>query len=189
MKSKEKTYLFFETEVSGLPFRRGEKRRGLTSLLRVTWAVYNEHGHMIDVQDRLVFHAAQLKPQTVKVTGLTTRFLQMHGKEKVKVIDEFLEVLASASHVISYNLNFELGMLENEIGDFTVSLALRGTKRTCLMREAKVASVAGKVKRTHYLSLEELYFTKFGEECNLKRTPYSEVAIMARCFFQSGSKF
>ena len=55
---------------------------------------------------------------------------------------------------------------------------------TCLLKQAVTHEMRSNVKYKHYMSLSELYFSIFDKPCVLDRTPFSEVKVMANCYFE-----
>lgn len=180
-----KKFLFFETEIDGLPIKWPPKK-GLRKpqIIRLTWGIYDEEGKLIKAKDQLIHRKGGLLIQTQKITGISNHLLNLHGHDLSLSLTEFMEDLQQSNTLVSYNLNFEIGNLENELGKDFIAKALVKKDLHCLMKEALVVEINQSNRAQLYLSFSELYFSAFGSGLNRERTPYSEVNAMAQYFFR-----
>lgn len=182
-----KTILFFESEVDGLPIVGEVKDIRYPRIIKLTWALFNESGELLDQEDSLIHRTDGLLKQTVQITGITDRLLDLHGRERDEVLGRLFTVMQSADVIVTYRLNYEFGMLKNEVGSWEVRRASKYARKHCLFKSSKMSAQIQNGEKHHYMSLEELYTYLFQSNVDLQFTPYSEVFAMAKCYFEMKS--
>ena len=179
-------YLFFESEIDGFPLKMHSNHRKLRKphIIRLTWGLFNEKGEILDLQDHLLRRNGGVQRQTAQITGITTSLLQLHGEDIEVVMQQFLNCVEWADELVTYNFNFEKTMLEQSLDESVIEAYFEKKNNTCLLKQAVTHEMRSNVKYKHYMSLSELYFSIFDKPCVLDRTPFSEVKVMANCYFE-----
>lgn len=179
-----KTYLFFEAEIDGFPSIHPVRDIRYPRIVKLTWAVFDEDGTLLKIHDHLIHRTGGVKKQTFKLTGINDQLLKIQGEERDEVYSLFFNDLKTADYIISYDLEFELKILENEIGEWGVNEHFLDSKKRCLKLIGTSAIELSKQENEFEMSFNRLHQFLFEEPFIDRRTPYSEVFAMARCYFE-----
>lgn len=159
-----KMFLFFDCETNAL----GSMNKKVTqTLMQLSWVVAAEDGTVEGFQNRYVTGCEKVGPYAPH--DLTPKFVNENGDDPREVIGDFLEdckrVVGSGGNLIAHNADFDVGVLENALGEDLGSDLSKAV--FCTMKDLDVMRYFGfknKAGALKYPKLSEMYKSLFGEE-------------------------
>ncbi|HQR44830.1 MAG TPA: 3'-5' exonuclease [Thermoanaerobaculia bacterium] len=186
-------FLFFDTETTGIPSRRGappSESESWPHIVQLAWLLTDEDERVVERETRLIApQGFEIPLDATKVHGITTEDARTHGEPLGTALQRFALALAHADLLVAHNISFDLPVLQAEFhrlhGDAGSSVLLR-TPEFCTMRSStdlcRIPSRYGPGFK--WPSLDELHRFLFGEGFDAAHDAGADVAACARCFFE-----
>lgn len=173
--------LFLDVETTGLPPKGTPSAKTWPHVVSASWAVFR------GPETRLLHRTFVIKPnrhviplESSKIHGITQERALREGVPLARVLHELHKDIVgrAPTRLITYNLEFDSGMMHVSFERGGVANPLNSLKGICAMRTA--ASQLG----SRWLSLQELHATLFGKKYSNAHSAAADVLACARCYFE-----
>ena len=181
-------YLFFDTETTGLPKNYQAPLDDFLNwprLVQLAWSVYDADGNHWESYNYIIKPDGFVIPEeATKIHRISQERAMKEGVEVKKVLQQFVDQVKKASHVIAHNIDFDekiIGseMLRNGLGEFIIP-----GKKICTMKSSvdicRIDNGRGSYK---WPTLSELYRHLFQEDFSDAHDAMIDVNACAKCFF------
>jgi DNA polymerase III subunit epsilon len=195
--------LIFDTETTGLPKNYKAPATDTDNwpyLVEVSAILYNENGNIQEQMTEIVKpEGYTISEELTKIHGISNNYAIQYGKELIKVIQNFNELLDKAEIIVAHNLEFDMNILNSSAARIGIKENLFKDKgKYCTMKSTvdlceiyKMAKVTGPqsryrkfTKQLKYPKLEELYNKLFSKTMESAHTSYGDVSATAECYFE-----
>jgi DNA polymerase III epsilon subunit-like protein len=185
--------LFFDTETTGVPSRRGAPPSESASwphVVQLAWLLADDAGNAVARETRLIAPGGfEIPEEATRVHGITTEKARADGEPIAAVLHGFALAVAHADLLVAHNISFDLPLLQAEyhrlFGPEGADILLR-TPGFCTMRAStdlcRIPSRFGNGYK--WPSLAELHRFLFAEGFDSAHDAGADVAACARCFFE-----
>lgn len=178
---RSEMFLFFDTETTGLS-------RNCDRIVQIAWLVTDRTGSLIAEHNYLVRpDGYEIPYNATRVHGITTERAAREGHDIRSVLVKFCNDIASASLLIGHNINFDVGILQEECERFNLALCLDRLHQVCTMRLSthwcRIPKLNGS-SGFKWPRLEELHYRLFGKTFAGAHDAMADVLATKRCFFE-----
>lgn len=184
------TYLFFDTETTGLPRNWNAPVTDLDNwprLVQLAWEFYKD-GEKVSVGDYIIIpEGFWIPPDTAAIHGITTDRAQKEGVLLQTVLTEFKELLQQTDFLVAHNISFDekiMGaeFLRKNMPDYVAS------KKTICTKEiaTEFCAIPNTNGRTSYKwpKLSELHMKLFGTDFKDSHNAMADARATAKCFWE-----
>jgi len=184
------TYLFFDTETTGLPKKYNAPVNDLDNWPRIVqfaWTLCREDGmHIISKSYIIKPDGFIIPPEATKVHGIGHEEAVNMGRDLQEVMSRFNDEAAKATHLVAHNIDFDINIVGAEILRTGIKSNLKGLPRLCTMKNSTGYCKLPKVNGSGYKwpRLEELYWCLFRERFDGAHNAIADVYATAKCFFE-----
>jgi len=107
--------LFFDTETTGLPRKRGvsalDDANVWPDLVTISWQIFEDR-ELVRKESHIVKpDGFKIPAESVKFHGITTEFAEDHGKPLCDVLIPFSEDVKSCNIIVAHNLEFDKNVI------------------------------------------------------------------------------
>lgn len=186
-------FLFFDTETTGVPTRRGappSESEAWPHVVQLAWLLTDDRGRAVERETRLIApDEFEIPPDATRVHGITTEYARIHGEPLSTVLHRFALALTRADLLVAHNISFDLPVLQAEFyrlhGSAGPGVMLR-TPGFCTMRSAtEVCRIPSRFgSGFKWPSLDELHRFLFAKGFEDAHDAAADVDACARCFFE-----
>lgn len=184
--------LFFDLETTGLPKQKNyhenfppedlDKYESARIVEIAIILVKNEKIYKTYTSLVKPSNFTSLSPKITEITGITDKDILSEGKNFKDVLEEIKPLLKEATVINSYNINFDVNILQSEI--FRINdqefLDYMKTKKTeCTMQLAKKYFNKG-----YYLKLEKVYETLFKEDPKQDHRAFGDTILCKEVYYK-----
>ncbi|MFA7663153.1 MAG: 3'-5' exonuclease [Patescibacteria group bacterium] len=188
------TYLFFDTETTGLPrnWRAAvEDVDNWPRLVQIAWALYRD-GVKVDSRDFIVKpEGFEIPVETSNIHGITTERAEMEGVLLQTVLGEFNNLVEQADFLVAHNISFDEMIVGAEFLRNNMANSLVFKQKICTKEMSTnfcaipSANGYGKYK---WPKLSELHIKLFGTEFEDSHNSKADVEATAKCFWEMKSR-
>lgn len=182
------TYLFFDTETTGLPRRWGAPVTDLDNwprLVQLAYMAYDAEGNRLASVDTIIKPVGFTIPEEAsKVHGITTERALKEGRDLLEVLKEFRALLDNTSYLIAHNMGFDekiIGaeFLRNGMPDIPPAVV-----KICTMHSTtEYCEIPGNYGYK-WPKLMELHRKLFEADFEGAHDASADVAATAKCFWE-----
>lgn len=178
--------LFLDTEASGLPKKWNlphSNSSNWPSAVQISWVIYKNDGTLIKTENHYIGDQdILLNPSAIKIHGITTEFLSMHGEPRKSVMQFFAhDLLKYQPLVVGHFMEFDYHVAAADFFRAGISNPLEHLPSFCTMQASSFYSREPVV--TH-LRLGELYAMLFNAKLKNPHNALEDAKATARCFFE-----
>ena len=184
----KQTYLFFDTETTGLPKSWKEpvsSTQNWPHIVQIAWASFDDCGAKLAFNDFIIKPEGFVIPESATaIHGISTGKALAEGVPIAAVLREFSEAVAGAAQLIAHNLDFDEKMVRVESLRLGLPDIFQAVPKICTMKSAtdhcKIPGPYG----NKWPKLSELHIKLFGEDFEDQHNAASDVLCCAKCFFE-----
>ena len=114
-----RTYLFFDTETTGLPKSWKAPVTDLENwphIVQIAWAVFDDAGTQLALRDHIIKPEGFVIPESATaIHGISTEKALKEGRPAAEVLKEFSEAIRGAACLVAHNLDFDEKMVRVEL--------------------------------------------------------------------------
>jgi DNA polymerase III epsilon subunit-like protein len=170
--------LFFDTETTGLPRKRGitalEDASIWPELVSISWQVFDDRQFVKKENFIIKPSGFKIPSQSVSFHGITTEFAEDHGKPLYDVLTLFEKDAKSSAMIVAHNLEFDKNVVFHSFKwrlfrpvDWWPKVEFCSLQKS--MREMKLYSPYGRPSDPYKMpKLDELYTDTFGMPAPLR---------------------
>lgn len=187
---KKPTYIFFDTETSGLPLKYNTPSSDVDNwprLVQLSWITTDENGSIIKKRDYIIKPVGfSIPASAAKVHGITTEWAYINGVPLKTATDEFISDFESAKFVVGHNITFDKKIVGAELIRMGRKDIMDSKTSYCTMLSSVdycklPGSSCGKYK---YPKLQELHYELFGYEFENAHNSLADVEATYNCFWE-----
>jgi len=167
--------LFFDTETTGLPKKRGVSALDDSSvwpdLVSISWQLYDDR-EMVRKESHIIKpEGFKIPDESVRFHGITTELAEVHGKPLNEILIQFAEDVILSDRIVAHNLEFDKNVifhsfkwrLSKDVNWWPVSSEFCSLQKA--MNEMKMPSKFGKPSDPYKMpGLDELWKDTFGTD-------------------------
>lgn len=184
------SYLFFDTETTGLPRNWSLPVTDLANwprLVQLAWVLYKD-GLEIDSKEYIIKPEGFVIPDDVlKVHGISNEKAHSEGVLLKGVLDEFAGLVAGADYLVAHNMSFDEMIVGAEFLRKNMSNHLDNKNKICT-KEISTNFCAipsnSSYKEFKWPKLSELHIKLFGKDFAAAHNAFVDVKATAKCFFE-----
>jgi len=184
------TYLFFDTETTGLPTNWQAPVSDLENwprLVQIAWALY-ENGVEVSNSDFIIKpEGFVIPPDASSIHGITTEIAEKEGALLQAVLNEFQNLVARADFLVAHNVSFDEKVVGAEFLRKNMPNGLVSKKTICTKEISTnfcaIPSVHGR-QGYKWPKLSELHIKLFGAEFIDFHNALADVNATAKCFWE-----
>lgn len=186
------TYLFFDTETTGLPARydaRWEELDNWPRIVQLAWMLTDAEGKPLSEREDIVAPVDFTIPAAAQqVHGISTQEAQRVGRPSRLVMFRFREVAARASALVAHNMSYDRPIVMAEILRLGTLPSWLANKPVICTKECST-DYCRLPNRSHYggykwPSLKELHRHLFDQDVEGAHQAATDVQATVRCFFE-----
>ncbi|MEI6296021.1 MAG: 3'-5' exonuclease [bacterium] len=187
-KTEEETYLFFDTETTGLPKDYKAPVTKLDNwprLVQIAWLFYGKSGNLISEGSYII------KPEgfdipivSSNIHGITTEIAEKSGVPLDGVLSEFDKLVNKSTYLIAHNISFDEKIVGAEFLRKKMANNLPSKKTICTKDvSTNYCAINGKFG-FKWPTLQELHNKLFGENFVESHNAIADIAATAKCFWE-----
>jgi DNA polymerase III epsilon subunit-like protein len=103
--------LFFDTETTGLPKKRGvsalDDSTVWPDIVSISWCIFDDR-ELVRKETHIIKPVGfKIPDESIKFHGITTEFAENHGKPLHEVLEMFAQDAKSSNRIVAHNLEFD----------------------------------------------------------------------------------
>lgn len=187
-KNIENTFLFFDTETTGLPRNWKASYRELDNwprLVQIAWILSDINGSIIEEHNYVIMpNGFSIPLEATQVHGISTQRALKEGKELQIVLNQFEKSLRSADFLVAHNMSFDVNVVASEMYRLKIDSDILKKDQICTMRSTiNFCKLPGKYgyKFPKLADLyQKLFFTTFDEAHDAS----VDIKATFKCFYE-----
>jgi DNA polymerase III epsilon subunit-like protein len=189
--TKPTTYLFFDTETTGLPLNNQWSApvtdlRVWPRMVQLAWEFYKGET-LVSSGDYIINPEGFIIPiDSSNIHGITMERAQKEGRPLSAVLKEFESLVAQSDFLVAHNISFDEKVVGAELLRSRMKNVLEGKKLICTKEVATdfcAIPNSNGYKSFKWPKLSELHIKLFGEDFLDAHNASSDVRVTAKCFF------
>ena len=182
------TYLFFDTETTGIPADYQAPSTNTDNwprLVQIAWVLTDEKDNMINTANLMVRPDGFTIPtDAAKVHGITTEVAMNEGIPLSEAIHQFIDDLNTATYIVGHNIDFDKKIVGAEMIRLGLKDIMDSKKSYCTMQSSiDFCKIPGKYGYK-YPKLQELYRKLFETEFDNAHDAMSDIEATEKCFWE-----
>lgn len=182
------TYLFFDTETTGLPKDYNAPSSNVANwprLVQLSWIITDELGNVKKTKDFIIKpDGFNIPDSSSKIHGITNEKANREGDDVSDVLDLFVSDINRSTIIVGHNINFDKKVVGAELIRLGERDIIANKKSMCTMQLStnfcKIPGVYG----YKYPSLQELYVKLFGSEFEDAHNSAIDIEATCKCFWE-----
>lgn len=185
---KDKKFLFFDTETTGLPRNYNAPISDLENwprLVQLSWIVTAADGKALNVKDFIIKPDGFTIPEeSSKVHGITTDIAMRDGTPLQDVLTEFVSDLEATDMIVGHNVDFDKKIVGAEFLRCKLRSKSLDKPTVCTMKSStNYCALPGKYGYK-WPTLQELHNKLFGESFEDAHNSLNDIKATKKCFFE-----
>jgi DNA polymerase III epsilon subunit-like protein len=184
------SYLFFDTETTGLPRNWNAPVDDLDNwprLVQLAWEFYKD-GVKISVGNYIIKPEGFWIPaETSSIHGITTERAEREGTDLQTVLEEFKNLVAKSDFLVAHNISFDEKIIGAEFLRKNIQNNIDEKNKICTKEIATdFCAIPNTNGRTSFKwpKLSELHIKLFGIEFKDSHNAMADVTATSKCFFE-----
>jgi DNA polymerase-3 subunit epsilon len=182
------TYLFFDTETTGLPRDRKAPLHDLSNwprLVQIAWLLFDQTGNEISETSHIIKPEGFTIPRdALRFHGISTERAIREGSDLQAILTQFSEMIDQAEHLVAHNMAFDEKIVGAEFLRKNVVHNLVRTKRICTMESAVSFCAIDGPYGYKWPTLSQLHFKLFNAGFEETHSAGVDVRATAKCFWE-----
>ena len=185
------TYLFFDTETTGLPNNWNAPVSDLGNwprLVQIAWILCDKNGNYLEERSYTIKPDGFTIPADASIIhGITTECAEIKGVPLQAVLVEFQKFVTQADFLIAHNMSFDEKIIGAEFLRKNMPNSFVSKKTICTKEiSTNFCAIPSSNGFNDYKwpKLSELYYKLFGKTFNETHDALSDVRATAECFWE-----
>ncbi len=184
---KNGSYLFFDTETTGLPKNWNASVTDLDNwprLVQLAYLFYDKNGNRITGGSFIIKpQGFQISAEVSKVHRISHYKALTEGREIKEVLQEFYGLLNKAEFLVAHNIAFDEKIMGAEFLRANYKYPFSEKKKICTMKSSTDYCAISGAFGYKYPKLSDLYFKLFRESLNEAHDASVDIEATAKCFW------
>jgi len=185
---KQPSYLFFDTETTGIPKNWDapiSDSDNWPRIVQLAWILYDSDQKLLSSNNMIVFPENFIIPKDASsVHGITTEYARYNGEPLETVLSQFNEDASKAEYLVAHNINYDENVLGAEYYRSELKNPLPDLQQICTMSSSTDYCAIPGNYGYKWPKLDELYFKLFGEYFENAHDALADVEATAKCFWE-----
>ncbi len=184
------TFLFFDTETTGLPLNWRAPVDDFSNwprMVQIAWVLYKDGVKLSSSNFIIMPEGFEIPAESSKIHGITTERAKKDGVSLLKVLKQFQGCAAKADFLVAHNMSFDQMIVGAELLRMNMQNFLVAKDRICNMEISTnfcaISSVNG-YGGYKWPKLSELHMKLFGTEFEDSHNAMADVEATAKCFWE-----
>jgi len=184
------TFLFFDTETTGLPRNWNAPVDDLGNwprMVQIAWVLYKDGIKLSSSNFIIMPEGFEIPIESSKIHGITTERAKKDGTPLQKVLKEFKNSAVKADFLVAHNMSFDQMIVGAELLRNNMQNFLATKNRICNMEISTnfcaIPSING-YSGYKWPKLSELHKKLFGKEFEDSHNAMTDVEATAKCFWE-----
>ncbi len=182
------TFLFFDTETTGLPkfsWAPGWLLPNWPRAVQLGWVLTDRHGVELHSDCRIIRPSGfTFPPESIAIHGITQEIALREGDAIDVVLADFCSDVGDSEVCVAHNVRFDIGVLTAELVRLGKPNCFRNRSFRCTMRETTQYCGLPRGKKLKWPSLKELYRILFDCDITLHHNALADARSCAQCFWE-----
>lgn len=187
-KNTEKTFLFFDTETTGLPRNWKASYKELDNwprLVQIAWILSDIDGSIMEEHNYVIKpNGFSIPLEATKVHRISTQKALQEGKEPQIVLNQFNNCINSVDFIVAHNISFDINVVASEMYRSKIDSDIFNKEQICTMeRTINFCKLPGnygykfpKLSELH----QKLFYTTFDEAHDAS----VDIKATFKCFYE-----
>lgn len=185
---KEKGYLFFDTETTGLPRNWNAPVTDLDNwprLVQLAWKLYDEKGVFLESGNKIIKPEGFIIPkESSNIHGITTELASKEGSSLLDVLIVFKKMVDLSEFIIGHNISYDEKIIRAEFLRKGMGDPLNKKNLICTKEGGvEICAIQGPYGYK-WPKLSELYQKLFGKDFSGAHNALADVTATADCFWE-----
>jgi len=182
------TYLFFDTETTGLPKSWKAPVTDLDNwprLVQLAYLLHDNEGREIASGDYIIKpNGIEIPIESSMVHGISTERAHLEGVDLATVLRNFQSVLNQSNYLVAHNMKFDEKIMGAEFLRNRMQDMLEPKIKICTMQSTvNFCDISGPYGKK-WPKLSELYYKLFGYDFSDAHNAAADIEATARCFWE-----
>ena len=182
------TYLFFDTETTGLPRDYNAPASDVNNwprMIQIGWILSDEQGNRIDTAEFIIKPNGFIIPIAASnVHGITTERAINEGVDLDEVLAQFSAIINDADVIVAHNISFDEKIIGAEFIRRDIENIFDKKPKLCTMKSSTdYCQISGRFG-FKWPKLSELHITLFDEDFEGAHDAFADIEATERCFFE-----
>jgi len=186
-KPKE-SFLFFDTETTGLPRNWNAPVTDLDNwprLVQLAWLSFDKDGNKTTEGNYIIKPEGFIIPaDSAKVHGITMERAEREGVALRGVLEKFRDEIERVTHIVAHNISFDEKIIGAEFLRSEISHAFEAKNKICTMTSSVDFCAIPGGRGFKWPKLQELHKKLFGAEFADAHDASVDIAMTAKCFWE-----
>lgn len=187
-RNSAKTFLFFDTETTGLPKNWKASYQDIDNwprLVQIAWIVADVNGNISEQSDYIIKpNGFTIPVDSTKVHRISTQQALEHGNELYFVLNEFNNCVRNVDYLVAHNLSFDINVVASELFRSHIDSDIFDKDQICTMeRTTNYCKIPGSYGYK-FPKLSELHQKLFQTDFDEAHDASEDIKATFKCFFQ-----
>lgn len=187
-KSSSKTFLFFDTETTGLPKNWKASYMELNNwprLVQIAWILADINGNIIEQNNYLIKPNGFAIPHVAtQIHKISTQIALQNGQDLNFVLNQFNDCVKSADFIVAHNMSFDLNVVASEMFRAKINSNILDKDQVCTMESTiNFCKLSGNLGYK-YPKLSELYQKLFSTTFDEFHDASIDIKATFKCFYE-----
>ncbi len=184
----KESYLFFDTETTGLPNRWGapvEDVENWPRLVQIAWLMFEESGKKTGEGNVIIRPDGFIIPlDSSRIHGITTERALADGIPIRQALETFRDVIKETNYLVAHNIDFDEKIIGAEFIRAEMQHDFQKKKKICTMKSSVDFCAIPSSRGFKWPQLNELHMKLFGEPFKDAHDASVDIAATAKCFWE-----
>lgn len=186
------SYLFFDTETTGLPKDYDGPVTDLNNwprLVQLAYIAFDRDGNIIAEENFIVQpDGFSIPKDATKVHGITTAVAKKEGIPLDTVLEIFSSLVEEADYLVAHNIAFDEKIIGAEFIRNGMENSISFKRKICTMKSTKDYCAINGPYGFKWPTLSELYYKLFGTNFDEAHNAAADIEATAECFWELRSR-
>jgi DNA polymerase III subunit epsilon len=183
-----KTFLFFDTETTGLPKNWKASYKDLNNwprIVQIAWIIADINGRIIEQKNYIIKpNGFNIPEEAMKVHKISTQKALQQGQELGFVLNQFNDCVNKSDTIVAHNLSFDLNVIASEMFRFNIDSDIMDKEQICTMESTiNYCKLPGNYGYK-YPKLSELYQKLFYSDFDEAHDASVDIKATFKCFYE-----
>ena len=185
---KDSTYLFFDTETTGLPRSNRAPVHQVSNwprMVQIAWLLFDNSGNEIDGNCHIIKPNGFTIPAAVaRIHRITNERALKEGIDLLPVLKSFSEFIDQADVLVAHNMSFDEKIVGAEFIRNKMPNSVSGKKKLCTMLSSTDYCQLPGPYGNKWPKLSELHTELFGYDFEEAHDALADIRATAKCFWK-----